>query len=141
MKSAKKKKLEAAGWKVGSVSEFLGLNSAEQILVNMKISLALRVKAMRQQKKLTQSKLATLVGSSQSRVAKIERADPSVSMDLMVRSLVVMGATSEQVGNTFKTAVIGPRSKKAIRTISAKRVAKKATRKKTRKNIRDAAKT
>jgi len=98
MKAAKKRKLEAAGWKVGSAAEFLELSDAEEVLVNMKLALAKNVKALRQQKKITQLELAKRIGSSQSRVAKMEVADSSVSLELLVRSLVSLGASCAQIG-------------------------------------------
>ena len=42
VKATKRKKLEEAGWKVGSTSEFLGLSSEEELLVNIKLVLHLR---------------------------------------------------------------------------------------------------
>jgi len=107
MKASKKKKLEAAGWKVGSAAEFLELSDAEAMLVNMKVALAKKVRSMRQEKKITQQQLAKLIGSSQSRVAKLETADRSVSMELLIRSLLSMGATRSEIG-----AIVGSRSAK-----------------------------
>ncbi len=110
MKISKKKKLEAAGWKVGSAAEFLELSDAEAMLVNMKVALAKQVKVLRKKKKITQQRLAKLIGSSQSRVAKLETADRSVSMELLIRALLAMGATPAQVG-----AIVGPRSVKGTK--------------------------
>jgi DNA-binding XRE family transcriptional regulator len=98
MKASKRKKLEAAGWKVGSASEFLELSDAEAMLVNMKLALTKKVKELRQSKKITQNDLAKLIGSSQSRVAKLETADRSVSMELLVRSLATLGVSRSQIG-------------------------------------------
>ncbi|NIO40603.1 MAG: helix-turn-helix domain-containing protein [Burkholderiales bacterium] len=105
MKTSKRKKLEAAGWKVGSAAEFLKLTEAEEMLVNMKLALAASVKARRQELKLTQQELAQRIGSSQSRVAKMEVADPSVSMELLVRSLASLGASPTQIGKIIGTRV------------------------------------
>ena len=105
MKAAKRKKLEAAGWKVGSASEFLELSDAEEMLINMKLSLAANVKALRQQKRITQQELAKRIGSSQSRIAKMEVADRSVSMELFVRSLTALGASRTQIGKIVGTRV------------------------------------
>jgi predicted transcriptional regulator len=98
MKSTKRKQLEAAGWKVGSAAEFLALSPAETMLINMKLELAKNVRELRLSKKLTQGELARLIGSSQSRVAKLEVADSSVSLELLVRSLAALGATPNQIG-------------------------------------------
>lgn len=93
MKPEKKKRLEAAGWKVGTVREFLDLTDEEAALIELKLDLAKAVKAERIRRKLTQDELGAMLGSSQSRVAKMEAGDPSVSIDLLVRSLLRMGAT------------------------------------------------
>jgi DNA-binding XRE family transcriptional regulator len=98
MKASKCNRLEKAGWKVGSTTEFLGLSDEEEMLVNMKLALAAKVKERRQQLKITQQELAKRLGSSQSRVAKMEVADRSVSMELLVRSLASLGATRTEIG-------------------------------------------
>ncbi len=98
MKAAKKNKLEAAGWRVGSASDFLELCDAEQMLVNMKLELAANLKTMRQKKKITQEELAKRIKSSQSRVAKMEAADSSVSIGLLLLALATLGATPAQIG-------------------------------------------
>ena len=119
MKASKRKKLEAAGWKVGSASEFLELSDAEAMLVNMKLALAKKVKELRQSKKITQNELAELIGSSQSRVAKLETADRSVSMELLVRSLATLGASRSQIGKIVGTKATSPK-----KTESKKRLVK-----------------
>lgn len=120
MKASKKNKLKAAGWKVGSTTEFLELSDADEMLVNMKLSLAANVKLMRQQAKMTQKELAKRIGSSQSRVAKIEVADRSVSIELFVRSLSAMGASPSQIGKMIGTRVVKPK-----RAATSKRRVKK----------------
>jgi predicted transcriptional regulator len=97
MKKAKRQKLEAAGWRVGSASDFLGLSREEAAFVEMKLALAAGVKQRRIAKRLTQGELASRLGSSQSRVAKLESADPSVSVDLLVRALLALGANRAEL--------------------------------------------
>ena len=98
MKKAKKEHLKKAGWKVGTVKEFLGMSDEEAALIEMKLALARSLKQRRLAHGLTQDDLAKQLGSSQSRVAKMEVADAAVSMDLLVRSLLVLGATRQEVG-------------------------------------------
>lgn len=112
MKASKQKKLEAAGWKVGSASEFLELSDAEEMLVNMKLALAANVRTLRQQKRITQQDLAKRIGSSQSRIAKMEVADRSVSMELYVRSLAALGASRTQIGKIVGTRAARPKQTK-----------------------------
>ena len=116
MKTSKRRKLEDAGWKVGSAAEFLGLSREEEALVGMKLALAKHLKARRQRLKVTQTQLAERLGSSQSRVAKMEVADKSVSMELLVRSLLSLGATQKEVGT-----MIGARGGKRKRGVRTKR--------------------
>ncbi len=105
MKVSKRKKLEAAGWKVGSTAEFLGLSKAEEALVEMKLALANDLKERRRKKRLTQTQFAKRIGSSQSRVAKMEAADRSVSVDFFVRSLLSLGVSSKVIGAVMGTRV------------------------------------
>ncbi len=98
MKAIKQKKLEEAGWKIGSTDEFLGLSPEESILVDIKLALAFRLKKLRTKRQMTQTDLAKLIGSSQSRIAKMENADASVSVDLLVRSLASLGDSRKAIG-------------------------------------------
>jgi DNA-binding XRE family transcriptional regulator len=97
MNNAKKARLEAAGWKVGTAADFLGLSKQEAAFVEMKLALARCLRQVRIRRNLSQTRVATLVGSSQSRVAKMESGDPSVSVDLLLRSLLAVGASPGQV--------------------------------------------
>ncbi len=93
MKTAKKKRLESKGWKVGNATEFLGLLPEEAAYVELKIALSKNLRSTREGKKLTQEQLARMLKSSQSRIAKMEAGDPTVSLDLLVRSLLALGAS------------------------------------------------
>ena len=119
MKASKRKALKDAGWNVGSTSEFLGLTDAEEMLVNMKLALASKVRERRQQLKITQQELAKRLGSSQSRVAKMEVPDRSVSMELLVRSLASLGASRTEIGRIIGARVVTgkqPRTPRATPT-------------------------
>jgi predicted XRE-type DNA-binding protein len=93
MKAPKRQRLQKAGWRLGSARDFLGLTDEEEAVIDLKLALATAVRAERSKRKLTQGQLGRLLGSSQSRVAKMEAGDPSVSIDLLVRSLLRMGAS------------------------------------------------
>ncbi len=97
MKKTKIAKLKAAGWKVANAEEFLELSKEEAALVEIKIVLAASIRRRRLRRKLTQDGLAKLLKSSQSRVAKMEAADPSVSIDLLLRTLLALGVTRRGV--------------------------------------------
>ena len=97
MREAKRKRLESKGWKIGSAKEFLNLSPEESAYIELKLELAEGLRAHRERHNLTQVELAKLVKSSQSRVAKMEAGDPSVSLDLLVRSLLALGASKREV--------------------------------------------
>jgi predicted XRE-type DNA-binding protein len=101
MEKGKQKRLEAKGYKVGSASDFLGLTREEEEYIEMKLTLGETLAQQRKQKNLTQIQLAKLLKSSQSRVAKMESGDPTVSLDLLVKSLLAMGATKESIAKAF----------------------------------------
>ncbi len=104
MKKAKRNKLEARGWRVGSASEFLELSAEDAALVETKLALSGALRARREAKKLTQQQLAQLIKSSQSRVAKMEAGDLSVSVDLLLKGLFALGADAREVGRTLQSA-------------------------------------
>lgn len=101
MKLAKQKKLEAKGWKVGSVADFLQLTPEEQAFIEMKLSLSTALKTLRQHKGLSQIELAKLIKSSQSRVAKMEAGEASVSIDLLIKSLLSLGASQKDLAKAI----------------------------------------
>ena len=97
----KKKRLQDAGFRAGSVAEFLGLSEVELALVEMKLGLSQSLRSRRARCGMTQAELAKQLHSSKSRVAKMEAGNPSVSLDLMVHALVLVGATRRQVANAL----------------------------------------
>ena len=97
MERGKRERLERAGWKVGSAKEFLGLSDEEDEFIAMKLALAEGLRRRRIHRRLTQQQVAAMLGSSQSRVAKMEAGDPSVSLDLLMQALLTMGVTRRAV--------------------------------------------
>jgi DNA-binding XRE family transcriptional regulator len=104
MREEKRKRLAAKGWKVGTASEFLGLSAEEEAYIEIRLRLAEGVKRCRLRRHITQMDLAKAVGSSQSRIAKMESGDPTVSIDLLVRTLLSLGATSRQLAQIISGA-------------------------------------
>jgi len=101
MDTKKKELLKTKGWKVGSTEEFLDLSEEELAYIELKISLSRLVRELRDKRQLTQQQTTKLIGSSQSRVAKIEAGDPSVSVDLQIRSLLALGASKEDLAKAI----------------------------------------
>ncbi|MEA2603172.1 MAG: hypothetical protein QOF89_4164 [Acidobacteriota bacterium] len=101
MDKEKKERLEAKGWKVGSAEELLGLTPEEAAYVELRLKLSEAVRQLRKERHLTQVQLAELLHSSQSRVAKVESADESVSLDLLVRTLLALGASAQDLATVI----------------------------------------
>ncbi|MGE0393455.1 MAG: helix-turn-helix domain-containing protein [Vicinamibacterales bacterium] len=98
MRADKKRRLERAGWAVGDSGDFLGLSAEERRFIDAKLALADGLRRRREELGLTQGEVADRLGSSQSRVAKMEAAHRTVSTDLLLRSLFRLGAGPEDVG-------------------------------------------
>lgn len=103
MKRKKAEQLRTSGWKMGSADEFLQLSPEESAYLDLKLSLSDAVRKHRHQAQLTQQQLARRLGSSQSRVAKMEADDPSVSVDLLIRTLLVLGVSRPQLANIIRS--------------------------------------
>ncbi len=101
MEEKRKKKLESKGWVVGDVDEFLDLDQADLAIIDMKLALADTIVEKRKARKMTQAKLAETIGSSQSRIAKVEHGDPSVSLELMMRALIGLGSSRQEIGRAI----------------------------------------
>lgn len=101
MDKRKKERLAEKGWKTGSVAEFLDLSAEESAYIEMKLALSEKLRERRRRKKLTQAELAKAIESSQSRVAKMEAGDPTVTIDLLVKSLLALGVSKKELGRTI----------------------------------------
>ena len=103
MDAAKRKVIEAAGWKVGDAADFLGMNDQERQLLDTRVKLALAIRQQREALHLSQKQLAALLKTSQPRVAKIERAASDVSMDQLIRAFTMAGGKIEVKTRKTKT--------------------------------------
>jgi DNA-binding XRE family transcriptional regulator len=104
MKESKRRRLESQGWRFGSAKDFLGLTDEEAEYIELHLSLAALLTKRRSSLGYTQTEVADLIGSSQSRVAKMEAGDPSVSIDLLIRTLLALGANRRQLGRAISAA-------------------------------------
>jgi ribosome-binding protein aMBF1 (putative translation factor) len=97
VREEKRRRLEARGWKIGTTQEFLRLSEEEAAYIDLKVRLATGLRERRQRRSLTQADLAKRLQSSQSRIAKMEAGDPSVSLDLLIRSLLILGISRREL--------------------------------------------
>ncbi len=101
MRKSKRERLEAKGWRFGTAQEFLGLSNEESAYVELRVRLSDSLRQRRQKRNLSQVELARVVHSSQSRVAKMESGDPTVSLDLLIRSLLALGASARDIARAI----------------------------------------
>ncbi len=90
--------VEGTWWQVGDVVEFLQLTPEQAALVDIRVALADELSRLRSNRGWSQTDLARALGSSRSRVAKMEMPDASVSIDLFVKSLLLLGRSRVEVG-------------------------------------------
>ena len=102
MNATKRKRLIAAGWKIGTAGDFLGLSPEEAQIVELKLALSDSLRRLRLKEHLTQQELAKMLGSSQSRVAKLESGAPGISLDLLFRALFAAGATPADIARELR---------------------------------------
>ena len=81
------------GWVEGSAQDLLGLSSADMEYIETRLALSRMLRDLRQKQQLTQVQIAARLHTSQSRVAKMEHADPTVSVDLLLQALFRLGVT------------------------------------------------
>ena len=94
------KRVKALGWKDGTVAEFLRLTPEEICSDRDQIGVSRKLRE-RRQRRMTQAQLAKKLQSSQSRIAKAETGDSSVSIELLVRAMLATGATPREIGKTI----------------------------------------
>ena len=104
MSKEKIKKLAAKGWKVGSAEDFLELSIEEALYVEIKLAFSDFLRKFREDLDLTQEVVAKMIHSSQSRVAKMEAGDPAVSIDLLIKSLLVLGVSKKELGHSISVS-------------------------------------
>lgn len=103
---AKQRRLAERGWRVGSADDFLDLSVEESAYVDLRLRLSDALRAKRQQQRLTQIELARRIKSSQSRIAKMEAGDASISLDLLIRSLFALGASNRDLAEAISGASV-----------------------------------
>jgi DNA-binding XRE family transcriptional regulator len=104
MDEKKKKRLRQKGWVVGDTKDFLHLTDEEAAYIELKLAFSKKLRQRRARKKLTQVQLAKMIKSSQSRVAKMEAGDPTVSIDLLIRSLLVLGISKKELARVISAS-------------------------------------
>lgn len=114
MDKKKQERLSNGGWRVGESAEFLELTPEEAAFVEVKLALSSTLRDRRADQGWSQGVLAERIGSSQSRVAKMEASDPTVSMDLLIRGLLATGASKKEIAS----AISGTRPKRSGRSKS-----------------------
>lgn len=104
MNTSQRARLEGAGWAIGDVAEFLDLSPDEAKYVELKLALVAGVRRSREKQGLTQSALAKKTGFQPVARGQDGGGDRSVTLDLMMRSLLAIGATTGEIAELIKRA-------------------------------------
>ena len=102
MDKKRKQQLEEKGFRVGSAVDFLELTPEEEAYIDIRLDISNMVQSQRGKRGWTQDQLARAIGSSQSRIAKLEGGDPGISMDLMIKALLRLGTSKKQIGKLLE---------------------------------------
>jgi DNA-binding XRE family transcriptional regulator len=97
LKNKRTKSKTKERWIEGSVQEFLQLSKAEMEFIEMRLAISRLLKVVRQEHKMTQQAAAAKLHTSQSRLAKMESGDSSVSLDLLCKSLFSLGGSRKKL--------------------------------------------
>jgi DNA-binding transcriptional regulator YiaG len=89
------------GWVEGSVKDFLDLSDADVEYIELRRTLSRLLREKRQRLRLTQMEVAARLQTSQSRVAKMEKADATVSSDLLLQSLFRRGLKRKELAGAI----------------------------------------
>ena len=102
MDKKRKQQREEKGFRVGSAADFLELTPEEEAYIDIRLDISNMVQSQRGKRGWTQDQLARAIGSSQSRIAKLEGGDPGISMDLMIKALLRLGTSKKQIGKLLE---------------------------------------
>ena len=98
MDANERARMEARGYMVvDDAADWLGLDEVDRKVVDLRVRLGREVRRRREAGKLTQEELAGRIGSSQSRVAKVEGLGDGVSLDLLMRAFFATGGSLEDL--------------------------------------------
>jgi predicted XRE-type DNA-binding protein len=101
MTKSKRDKNDGGGFVRTTVGEWLDLTAAQVEMIEVRVALAKKLRRMREGRQMTQADLAKSLGTSQPRVSKMEAGDPEVTLDLLIRSLLALGASRGVIGRTI----------------------------------------
>jgi hypothetical protein len=113
MKAWKKAALEANGYRIVDIDEFLGLTPEELRMVEMRVLLARLVKRRREAGQMSQEDLAGRINSTQASISKIESAAPGVTLDLVFRSFFAVGGDVKDIAKAIAPGKIRKRAPSA----------------------------
>jgi len=97
MKTKKKKALESVGYKVTDTAEWLGLSPEEEAIVNMRVNFAMEIERVCKERGITQQALAEKIGTRQSGVARMLNNPSKVTIDSLIKTLLVLGTPSKRI--------------------------------------------
>jgi DNA-binding transcriptional regulator YiaG len=96
-KNSRKKADVKDHWVEGSVQDFRQLSDADMEYIEMRLAASRYLKSIRQAQNMTQKMVAMKLHTSQSRLAKMEAGDSSVSLDLLFKSLFSLGVSRKKL--------------------------------------------
>ena len=78
--------------------------AVERRMIEIRFSLAKTIRQRRRDLRLTQKKLAKMVGGDQATISRLERATPVVALDFAFLVLLAMDATDEEIADAVNAS-------------------------------------
>ena len=97
MKAKKKKALELAGYKMTDSVEWLELSPEEEAIVKIRVNFAMEIDRVCKERGITQQALAEKIGTRQSGVARMLNNPSKVTIDSLIKTLLVLGTPSKRI--------------------------------------------
>ena len=94
-------RMDAAGWKTVTIAEFLDLTPEDMAFIQVRRTFARAVRNRREVSGLSRTALAETLGLSETQIALMEGNASSISMDVMLRAFLAMGATQNDLAEAL----------------------------------------
>src|SRR5262245_26622057 len=97
MNERKRLRLERAGWRSGTVQQFLGLTDAAAAYIETSVLLAAALRAVRRRRRMSLGVAARTIGTTTAAVGKLEAGNPSATIDELLGALLALGISPRRV--------------------------------------------
>lgn len=100
-KTRRREELEKRSFRQTTIGDWLDLTPEQVEMIEMRVGLATMLRRLREREGMTQTDVARVLETSQPRVSKMESGDPTVTIDLLIRALLVLGVSRSKIARAL----------------------------------------